>query len=42
VSCKNGTHDVCVVNEVRSKYHSMCEAVDSVYIAVETQQRIVC
>jgi hypothetical protein len=38
VSCKHGTLDVCTVNKVR-KYHSMCETVDSVYIAIETKQR---
>jgi hypothetical protein len=41
VSCKHGTLDVCMVNKVR-KYHSMCKTVDSVYIAVETQQRVFC
>jgi hypothetical protein len=41
VSCKHGTQDVCMVNEVR-KYHCMCETADSVYIAIETQQRILC
>jgi hypothetical protein len=37
----HGTLDVCTVTEVR-KYHSMCKMVDSVYVAVETQQRIFC
>jgi hypothetical protein len=41
VSCKQDTQDMCTVNEVR-KYHCMCETVDSVYVAVETQQRIFC
>ena len=41
MSCKHITLDVCTVNKVR-KYHSMCEMVDSVYDAVETQQRIFC
>jgi hypothetical protein len=30
-----------MVNEVH-KYHSMCEMVDSVYVTIETQQRIFC
>ncbi len=37
--CKHGTHDVCTVNEVH-KYHCMCKTMDSVYIAIETHQRI--
>jgi hypothetical protein len=37
----HSTLDVCMVNKVR-KYHSMCETVDSVYVAVDTQQRIFC
>jgi hypothetical protein len=39
VSCEHGTQDVCTVKEVR-KYHSMCETVESVHTAVETQRRI--
>ncbi len=34
----HGTLDVCTVNKMR-KYHSMCKTVDSVYVAIETQQR---
>ncbi len=30
---------MCIVNKV-CKYHSMCETLDSVYVAVETQQRV--
>ncbi len=41
LSCKHGTQDVCMVNEVR-KYHSMCKMVDSVYVVIETQQRVFC
>jgi hypothetical protein len=42
MSCKHGTLDVCMVNKVR-EYHSMCEmGVVSVYVAIETQQRIFC
>jgi hypothetical protein len=41
VSCKHITQDLCAVNKVR-KYHSMCKTVESVYIAIETQQRIFC
>jgi hypothetical protein len=37
----HSTLDVCMVNKV-PKYHSMCKMVDSVYVAVETQQRIFC
>ncbi len=39
MSCKHGTEEVCMVNEVR-KYHSMCKTVESVNAAVETQRRI--
>jgi hypothetical protein len=41
LSCNvyHGNLDVCTVNKVR-KYHSMCKMADSVYLAVETQQRI--
>jgi hypothetical protein len=39
VSCKHGTQDVCTVNKV-CKYHSMCEMVESVHAAVETQRRV--
>jgi hypothetical protein len=31
---------MCMVNKVR-KYHSMRKTVDSVYVAIETQQRII-
>jgi hypothetical protein len=41
VSCKHGTQDVCMVNKVR-KYHSMCEMVENVYLAIEAQQRVFC
>ena len=41
VSYKHGTLDVCMVNKV-CEYHSMCRRVVSVYVAVETQQRIFC
>ncbi len=41
MSCKHGTQDVCMVNKVH-EYHGMCKTVDSVYVAVETQQRIFC
>jgi hypothetical protein len=41
VSCKQGTQDVCMVNKVQ-KYHSMCETVESVHAAVETQREIFC
>jgi hypothetical protein len=41
MSCKHGTLDVCMVNDVR-KDHSMCEMVDSVCIAIETQRRVFC
>jgi hypothetical protein len=41
VNCEHGTQHVCTVNKV-CKYHSMCEMVVSVYIAVETQQRMFC
>ncbi len=41
MSCKHGTQDVCTVNKV-GKYHSMCEMVGSVYVAVETQQTMIC
>jgi hypothetical protein len=41
VSCKQGTQDVCTVNKVR-KYHSMCEMLESVHAAVETQRRVFC
>jgi hypothetical protein len=37
----HGTLDVCMVNKV-CKYHSMCKTVHSVYLAIETQQRIFC
>ena len=37
----HGTLDVCKVNKVR-KYHSMCKMVDSVYVAIEIQQRVFC
>jgi hypothetical protein len=39
VSCKHSTLDVCTVNKV-CKYHSMRKMVDSVYVAVKTQQRV--
>jgi hypothetical protein len=39
MSCKHSTHDVCMVNKV-CKYHNMCKIVDSVCVAIETQQRI--
>ncbi len=39
VNCKHSTQDVCMVNKVR-KYHSMCQTVDSVYIAIKTQQQV--
>ncbi len=39
VSCTHGTLDVCMVNKV-CKCHSMCQTVDSVYVAFETQQRV--
>jgi hypothetical protein len=35
----HGTLDVCMVNKVHMN-HSMCKMVDSVYNAVETQQRV--
>ncbi len=35
----HGTLDVCTVNKVL-EWHSMCKMVVSVYVAVETQQRI--
>jgi hypothetical protein len=41
MNCKHGTQDVCMVNMVR-KYYSMCETVESVHAAVETQRRILC
>ncbi len=41
MSCKHGTQDGCTVNKLH-KYHSMCEMVDSVYVAIETQQRVFC
>jgi hypothetical protein len=33
--------NVCTVNKV-CKYHCMCKTVVSVYVAVETQQKIFC
>ncbi len=39
VSCKHGTQDVYIVKEV-CKYHSMCEMMVSVYVAIETQQKM--
>ena len=41
MSCKHGTQDVCMVNEV-CKYHSMCKTIESVHAAAETQRRIFC
>jgi hypothetical protein len=41
VSCKHSTLDVCMANKL-CKYHGMCETVDSVYVAIETQQKIFC
>ena len=41
VSCKHRRQDVCMVNEVH-KYHSMCEMVESVHAAIETQRRVFC
>jgi hypothetical protein len=41
VSGKQGNQDVCTVNKV-PKYHSMCEMVESVHAAIETQRRIFC
>jgi hypothetical protein len=41
MSCKHGTQEVCMVNEVR-KYHNMCKRVESVHAAVEIQRRIFC
>ncbi len=41
VSCKHSTQDVCTVNKVR-KNHSMCEMVESVQTAIETQKRVFC
>ncbi len=41
VSSKQGTQDVCMVNKV-SKYHSICETVESIHTTVETQRRILC
>ncbi len=38
---KHGTQDVCTVNKVH-KYHGMCELVESVHTAVETQRRVFC
>ncbi len=35
---KHGSQEVCTVNKV-CKYHSMCEMVESVHAAVETQRR---
>jgi hypothetical protein len=39
VSYEHGTQDVCMVNKV-GKHHSMCEMVEGVHTAVETQRRI--
>jgi hypothetical protein len=39
VSCKHGTQDVCTVNKV-CKYPSMCEMVERVRAAIETQRRV--
>jgi hypothetical protein len=41
MSHKHGTQEVCTVNEVQ-KYHSMCERVESVHAAIETQIKIYC
>jgi hypothetical protein len=41
VSCKHGTQNVCMVNEVH-KYQCLCKTVESVHAAVETQRGIFC